>query len=105
MSSPRTDDLAAWDNVASEYAEQPGVDWFDGFIDRHLGDVAGKRILDLGCGHGWFTNELHARGPTSSVSTAAIASSTSPAAGIHTPTSSSPIFATATRVTSMRSWR
>ena len=52
----------AWDDVAAEYAEQPQVDWFDGFIDRHVGDVAGRRVLDLGCGHGWFTHDLQARG-------------------------------------------
>ena len=32
------------------------------FLDRHLGEVVGKRVLDLGCGHGWFSNELHRRG-------------------------------------------
>ena len=62
MTADRPDDLAAWDGVAGAYADQPQVDWFEEFIDRHLGDVAGKRVLDLGCGHGWFSNELHARG-------------------------------------------
>lgn len=60
--SSRPDDLEAWNNVSAEYAEQPQVTWFDGFLDRHLGDVAGKRVLDLGCGHGWFTKNLHERG-------------------------------------------
>jgi 2-polyprenyl-3-methyl-5-hydroxy-6-metoxy-1,4-benzoquinol methylase len=58
----RVGDLDAWDAVADSYAEQPQIDWFDEFLARHLGDVAGKRILDLGCGHGWFTNELDRRG-------------------------------------------
>lgn len=62
MTSQRPDDLVAWNDAAADYAEQPQVDWFDHFIDRHLGDVAGKRVLDLGCGHGWFTSKLHARG-------------------------------------------
>src|SRR5437762_3426288 len=44
------------------YAEQPQVDWFDEFLNRHLGEVGGKRVLDLGCGHGWFTSQLHAAG-------------------------------------------
>jgi SAM-dependent methyltransferase len=62
VNAERPDDLVAWNEVAEAYAEQPNVDWFDGFIDRHLGDVRGRRVLDLGCGHGWFTSELHQRG-------------------------------------------
>jgi len=58
----RIGDLDAWDAVADSYADQPQIDWFDEFLARHLGDVAGKRVLDLGCGHGWFTNELDRRG-------------------------------------------
>lgn len=55
-------DIELWDSVAGTYATQVDVDWFDGFLERHLGDVAGKRVLDLGCGHGWFTAMLHERG-------------------------------------------
>ena len=62
MAGERTDDLAAWDGAAAAYTLQSQVDWFDGFLERHLGDVEGKRVLDLGCGHGWFTHELHQRG-------------------------------------------
>lgn len=62
MSDTADDDLAAWDQVAGRYAEEPQVDWFDDFFDRHLGDVADKRILDLGCGHGWFADRLRTRG-------------------------------------------
>lgn len=58
----RIGDLEAWDAVAETYADQPQIDWFDDFLERHLGDVTGKHILDLGCGHGWFTHELHRRG-------------------------------------------
>lgn len=62
VSDASGDDLAAWDRTAAAYAAQPQVDWFDDFLDRHLGDVAGKRILDLGCGHGWFAERLRTRG-------------------------------------------
>ena len=51
-----------WDAAADAYAAQPQDDRFDAFLDRHLGDVGGKRVLDLGCGHGWFAGALHARG-------------------------------------------
>jgi SAM-dependent methyltransferase len=51
-----------WDAAADAYVAQPQVDWFDDFLDRNLGDVAGKRVLDLGCGHGWFAAQLHERG-------------------------------------------
>ena len=48
VSSQRPDNLAAWDEASAEYAARPQVDWFDGFIERHVGDVAGRRVLDLG---------------------------------------------------------
>jgi SAM-dependent methyltransferase len=62
VAGERADDIAAWDGAAAAYAAQSQVDWFDAFLERHLGDVEGKRVLDLGCGHGWFTHELHKRG-------------------------------------------
>lgn len=62
MSADRPDDLVAWDLSAQVYADQPQVDWFDDFLRRQLGDVRGKRVLDLGCGHGWFTSQLHSAG-------------------------------------------
>jgi len=63
VGSDRLDDLTAWDAIAAAYAEQPQVDSFDAFLDRYLADdLTGKRALDLGCGHGWFTNELYRRG-------------------------------------------
>jgi SAM-dependent methyltransferase len=55
-------DLELWDSVATAYAALPADDRFDEFLDRHLGNVAGKRVLDLGCGHGWFAGALHERG-------------------------------------------
>lgn len=55
-------DVELWDALADRYAAQSDVDWFDSFLERHLGDVAGRRVLDLGCGHGWFTARLHERG-------------------------------------------
>ncbi len=63
MSPDRVDDLTAWNAIAAAYTEQAQVDSFDRFLDRYLADdLTGKRALDLGCGHGWFTNELHRRG-------------------------------------------
>jgi SAM-dependent methyltransferase len=56
------DDLDAWDAVAATYAATPDVDWFDDVLARHLGDVRGKRILDLGCGDGRVAAQLHERG-------------------------------------------
>jgi SAM-dependent methyltransferase len=56
-------DIDAWDSAADAYAASPQVDWFDDFLDRHLPrDLTGARVLDLGCGHGWYAAELHRRG-------------------------------------------
>jgi SAM-dependent methyltransferase len=56
-------DLDAWDAAADSYAATEQIDWFDAFLDRHLPqDLTGRRVLDLGCGHGWFAAELHRRG-------------------------------------------
>jgi SAM-dependent methyltransferase len=63
MSSDRVDDLTAWNAIAAAYTEQAHAELFDGFLDRYLADdLTGKQALDLGCGHGWFTNELYRRG-------------------------------------------
>jgi 2-polyprenyl-3-methyl-5-hydroxy-6-metoxy-1,4-benzoquinol methylase len=52
------DDLEAWDRVAEVYASVIGQETdsiyqrLRPFLDDHLGDMTGLRVLDLGCGHG-----------------------------------------------------
>jgi len=60
-------DLAAWDAAAQSYAGTvDGRDSisarFEAFLDDELGPVAGRRILDVGCGPGWLTARLVAAG-------------------------------------------
>ncbi len=62
------DDLEAWDRVAEVYATVVGQEWdstylrFRPFLEEHLGDVSGLRLLDLGCGHGWLAGIYRSRG-------------------------------------------
>jgi SAM-dependent methyltransferase len=66
------DDISRWDAVALEYAARVGGEAdsfyrrFGPFLWDNLGDtgLAGKRILDLGCGHGWLAGILAGRGAT-----------------------------------------
>lgn len=69
MSQPgdSTADIDAWDAVATAYAEMvTGTDSISArfwpFLVEELGPLAGKRILDLGCGHGWLAARLAAEG-------------------------------------------
>ena len=62
------DDIADWDRVAERYSNTVGRD-DDSFYRRlapllwkQLGDVRGRRVLDLGCGHGWLAAKLAAEG-------------------------------------------
>lgn len=64
------DDLDKWDAVADRYAATAGGEAdsfyrrFSPFLWRHLGgtDLAGTRVLDLGCGHGWLAGIFARRG-------------------------------------------
>lgn len=61
-------DLADWERNADRYAQTIGsaddriypqvkeVMW------ECLGDLTGRAVLDLGCGHGWLSQELHHAG-------------------------------------------
>jgi SAM-dependent methyltransferase len=60
-------DIASWDSVAAVYSERvTGSDSisarFGPFLDQELGPLAGKAVLDLGCGHGWLAARLAAAG-------------------------------------------
>jgi SAM-dependent methyltransferase len=61
-------DRARWDAVAPSYAALVGGlgDSFfrrlAPFLDEELGDPTGQQVWDLGCGHGWLSGILAARG-------------------------------------------
>ncbi len=62
-----TEDIKDWNKIASSFIEFAGP---DGFIQRQFtealwesfGDVRGLRVLDLGCGPGWLSQQLHEAG-------------------------------------------
>ncbi len=65
--STSTEDIKDWNQIASRYREFADP---DNFIQRQftaalwdsLGDVRGLQILDLGCGPGWLSQQLHEAG-------------------------------------------
>ena len=59
----------SWDAAADDWvAHADASDYQNAFLlprmYRMLGDVKGRRILDLGCGEGTCTRELFRRGAT-----------------------------------------
>ncbi len=63
-------DVAAWNNVAEMYATLIGTPddkvtrlFHDALWDS-LGDLSGKVVLDVGCGHGWLANAMYEAGAT-----------------------------------------
>lgn len=59
----------AYDDMATAYAESNATNAYNGYYERPaslalLGDVAGQRVLDAGCGPGLHAAELVARGAT-----------------------------------------
>jgi len=61
------DDIGLWDEAAGRYAELAGVDdsfhrRLRPFLREVLGDVAGRRVLDVGCGPGWLSEQFRREG-------------------------------------------
>ncbi len=65
-----SDNLKLWDNAAAEYSrvQAKGAEFNVGIylpvVERFVGDVSGKHILDAGCGDGYFSKKLADRGAT-----------------------------------------
>jgi 2-polyprenyl-3-methyl-5-hydroxy-6-metoxy-1,4-benzoquinol methylase len=67
---PMEGDLAAvYDSMASSFAQHAEDGAYNAHYDRPsmielCGDVAGKRVLDVGCGPGFYSEALIERGAT-----------------------------------------
>ena len=93
LSGDSRSDLAAWDAVAATYADlTTGEDSisarFRSFLSEELGELAGKKVLDLGCGPGWLSARLAAEGASvsavdGSAALLAIARTNHPGLDIH----------------------
>ncbi len=64
-----SDESAGWEDFAEDFERHAEVSAYNALYDRPavlalLGDVAGLRILDAGCGPGLYAQELVARGAT-----------------------------------------
>lgn len=57
-------DLASWDAAADAYARTGATvpPRFAQFLADAIGDPAGLDVLDVGCGHGWYTDALSRQG-------------------------------------------
>ena len=62
------EDIALWDAAATAYAGVAGQSTdsfarrFIPFLAEQVGNPAGQRILDVGCGHGWLAKNLNEQG-------------------------------------------
>jgi SAM-dependent methyltransferase len=67
---PSSHDIQLWDQAADRYTRHvSGVDdsfyrRLSPFLWQELGDVTGRHLLDLGCGHGWLAEQLRLAGAT-----------------------------------------
>lgn len=58
-----TDDVTDWDHAADMYTQIAGSDTDDAWnslgpiVTAFLGDLVGKRVLDIGCGHAWLAHQ------------------------------------------------
>ena len=64
------DDINTWNTVAQRYAERvpgPANSFYrrlEPFLRHQFGDLHGRSVLDVGCGHGWLTHLLAQQGAT-----------------------------------------
>lgn len=65
--STSIEDIKDWNQVAGCYMEFAGADdfincQFKAVLWESLGDIRGLQVLDLGCGPGWLSQQLHEAG-------------------------------------------
>jgi SAM-dependent methyltransferase len=64
----KTHELVDWERNAGRYAQAIGTaddriyPQFKAVMWECLGDLTSRTVLDLGCGHGWLSQELHQAG-------------------------------------------
>ncbi|MDD1689605.1 MAG: methyltransferase domain-containing protein [Methanoregula sp.] len=70
MTAPIDESLVLWDQAADRYVHSTGgssdfqVSTYLPVVDKMIGDVKGKTILDAGCGNGRYAKRLAAMGAT-----------------------------------------